>query len=310
MIDGQLSLFGEGVTKGVITDKRQNTVISASRRTDIPAFYYTWLLETLEMGSITLPNPRFPNKYYEVELHPDKVHSIVLWSKNFQNLQKEPGYLKNYNIFFQYTINQYSNVLEPYVPEYKDTLQILNGLLKYYKPEQFMIRFDPVIISSHGEINPTLYKPEKARLLAFERLCKDLKTLGMEKCKVTTSYLDLYGHMKHIINEEAYGIIPLTEERQVEFFKEMAYIAYKHGLSLYSCASPLLERVEGIKQGYCIDGVHLMELFGGKVKTSKDNGQRKDCGCTHSRDIGIYAKGRDGMKCYHGCKYCYIMGNL
>nr|WP_207725162.1 DUF1848 family protein [Anaerocolumna cellulosilytica] len=296
--------------KEVIRNKRQTTVISASRRTDIPAFYYTWLLETLEKGSITLPNPRFENKYYEVELQPDKVHSIVLWSKNFKNLQKEPGYLKNYNLYFQYTINQYSNVLEPYVPDYGETLQILDELLKCYKPEQFTIRFDPVIISLHGEKNPTLHRPEQARLLAFERLCRDLKTLGMEKCRVTTSYLDLYGHMKHIINDEAYGIISLTEERQVEFFKEMASISYKYGFSLYSCASLLLERVEGIKQGHCIDGEQLMQFFGGRVKKSKDNGQRKDCGCTHSRDIGIYAKGQGGMKCYHGCKYCYVMGNL
>lgn len=310
MVDGQLNLFGEVVSKEAIRSGKQTTVVSASRRTDIPAFYYQWLLDTLKKGCITLPNPRFPNKNYEVELQPDKVHSIVLWSKNFKNLQENTGYLKNYNLYFQYTINQYSKVLEPCVPEYKDTLQILEGLLKHYRPEQFNIRFDPVIISLSGENKPTPEKPEKARLLAFERLCNDLKTLGMEKCRVTTSYLTLYGHMKHIISESAYKITSLTEQRQIEIFREMAEISSKYGLKLYSCASPILEQVEGIKAGHCIDGELLMQLFGGKVKTAKDTGQRKNCGCTYSKDIGIYTKGQDGMKCYHGCKYCYVMGNL
>ncbi len=89
----------------------------------------------------------------------------------------------------------------------------------------------------------------------------------------------------------------------------MVEIAERYGISLYSCASPILEQVNGIKVGHCIDGELLEQLFGGKAKKSKDKGQRQSCGCSYSRDIGTYARGINGMKCLHGCKYCYVMGN-
>ena len=128
----------------------------------------------------------------------------------------------------------------------------------------------------------------------------------MENCRVTTSYLFMYGHVKNKIAKSGLAIIHLAENEQISFFTQMAEIAQKYGVSLYSCASPVLEKAEGIKRGSCIDGSLLETLFGGKVKKSKDTGQREACGCTGSRDIGIYSKDADGMKCLHGCKYCYV----
>lgn len=306
MEESQMNFFGEMVKK---REDKIKTVISASRRTDIAAFFYKWLQDILEKGTVELPNPLFQSKTYTVDLKPENVHSIVLWSKNFENVLKEPMYLENYNLYFQYTINNYSKVLEPNVPEYNDTLHILEGLLKKYEPKQFNIRFDPIIISVKGEINPTPDKPGKARLLAFEQLCKDIKALGMDKCKVTTSYLSLYGHLKSIIEKSDFGIIHLDEKQQILFFERMAELAERYGITLYSCASPILEQVSGMKAGHCIEGELLEQLFGGKVKKSKDKGQRESCGCTYSSDIGVYARGTNGMKCLHGCKYCYVMGN-
>lgn len=300
----QMNLFEETIKK---KEEKTKTVISASRRTDIPAFFYDWLQDTLSKGSVELPNPMFQSKTYTVDLRPESVHSIVLWSKNFNNVLKEPKYLGNYNLYFQYTINNYSKVLEPNVPEYKDTLHILEGLLKKYEPKQFNIRFDPIIISLKGEINPTPEKPGKARLMAFEQLCKDIKLLGMDKCKVTTSYLSLYGHVKSIIEKSDLDVIHLNDKQQILFFERMVEIAERYGINLYSCASPILEQVKGMKVGHCIEGEFLEQLFGGKVKKSKDKGQRQACGCSYSRDIGVYARGRNGMKCLHGCKYCYVM---
>jgi hypothetical protein len=303
----QLSIFGEEAIQND-SHKQAKTVISASRRTDIPAFFYDWLQEALAKESVEVPNPMFPNKKYTVDLKPSNVHSIVLWSKDFKNVLMNPGYLDKYNLYFQYTINNYSKFLEPNVPEYKITLKTIEGLLKKYAPEQFNIRFDPVIISTKGEITPTYDVPEKARLNTFEQLCKDLKALGMENCRVTTSYLSLYGHVKDKMGKSGLDIIHLDEEKQIAFFTQMVETARKYDVSLYSCASPILEKVRGINKGCCIDGELLEKLFHGKVKKSKDNGQRAACGCTYSRDIGIYSKNINGMKCLHGCKYCYVIG--
>lgn len=180
--------------------------------------------------------------------------------------------------------------------------------MKKYRPEQFNIRFDPIIVSTKGEINPTPGMPEKARLLVFEQLCCDLRSIGMENCRVTTSYLAMYGHVQNKIGKSGLDIIHLDDEKQILFFSQMAEIAQKYGVSLYSCASPVLEKVDGIHKGHCIDGELLEKLFGSPVKKSKDSGQRKACGCSSSRDIGIYSKSAGGMTCLHGCKYCYVMG--
>ena len=274
-------------------NKQAKTVISASRRTDIPAFFYEWLQESLAKGSVEVPNPMFPNKKYSIDLRTISVHSIVLWSKDFKNVLRNPMNLNEYNLYFQYTINNYSKFLEPNVPGYKETLNTLEGLLEKYSPEQFNIRFDPVIISTKGEINATPDLPEKARLNAFEQLCIDLNVLGMENCRVTTSYLSMYGHVKNKIGKSGLDIIHFDEDKQISFFT-------------YSCASPILEKAKGINRGHCIDGELLEKLFGGKVKKSKDNGQREACGCTYSRDIGIYSRSINGMTCLHGCKYCYV----
>ncbi len=300
----QLNLLGEEV-KEHKSDKQVKTVISASRRTDMPAFFYEWLQEALSKEAVEVPNPMFSNKTYAVDLNPSNVHSIVLWSKNFKNVLVNPIHLEKYNLYFQYTINSYSKFLEPNVLDYNTTLKILEGLLKKYTPGQFNIRFDPVIISTGGEIDPTPGVPEMARLLAFERLCRDLKSLGMENCRVTTSYLAMYPQVKARLEKLGFDMVKLSEDGQLYFFERMAEMAQKYGITLYSCASPILEKVSGIRKGHCIEGELLEKLFGGRVKKSKDNGQREACGCTYSKEIGIYSKSIDGMKCLHGCKYCY-----
>lgn len=309
MDEEQMSFFNVK-PEGKAGRERVKTIISASRRTDIPAFYYDWLQESLKKGSAEVPNPMFPRKVYSVDLRPENVHSIVLWSKNFFNVAQNPGLLENYNLYFQYTINSYSRLLEPNVPEYKDTIHTLELLLKRYNPKCFNIRFDPVIISTKGEIYPDHDVPEKARLKAFEALCRDLKSLGMEECRVTTSYVSLYGHVKSRLKRSRLDFKDLNQDEEILFFSRMAEIADTYNLSLYSCACPVLEKVPGIRRGSCIDGALLEDLFGGKVKKSKDKGQRDECGCSYSRDIGIYKEDKNGMVCRHGCVYCYVMGKV
>lgn len=281
--------------------EKMKTVLSASRRTDLPRFYYEWLQQALKKGDVELANPRFQDRTYRVDLKPEKVHSIVLWSKDFHKVAEEPGYLSQYNLYFQYTVNHYSRRLEPNVPEFNETIRTLERLLKNYRPEQFNIRFDPVILSTVGEVEPTPEKPGKARLEAFEKLCRSMKSLGMQGCRLTTSYLCYYPHVQKRMQELEGDIVKLSEDRQRLFFERMVEIADKYGLPLYSCASPVLMQVPGMKKGSCIDGQLLEQLFGGKVSRAADAGQRKHCGCSRSREIGEY------KPCGHGCIYCYSM---
>ena len=80
----------------------------------------------------------------------------------------------------------------------------------------------------------------------------------------------------------------------------MVRIANKYGIQLYSCSSPIIEGVEGVKRGQCVDGVILAELFGERATKAKDQAQRQACGCSKSKDIGQYTQ-----KCSGNCLYCY-----
>ncbi|EGO62641.1 DUF1848 family protein [Acetonema longum] len=280
-------------------------VISASRRTDLPRFYYSWLQETLRAGNVTLPNPLYREKTYTVDLDPGNVHSLVLWSKDFSLVAQDPQYLENYHLYFQYTVNHYSPVLEPHAPSYRETLGVLEQLLGRYRPEQFNIRFDPIILSDRGEPDLTKNKPEQARLLVFDQLCRDLKTLGMTGCRITTSFVQLYRHVARRLANSGLDLRQPDPDQQVRLAAHLVQIASRHGFILYSCSSPLLSGAAGIQPGHCIDGELLENLFGGRVSRAKDSGQREACGCSKSRDIGSY-----DQPCRFGCVYCYSCKTL
>jgi hypothetical protein len=280
--------------------EQMKQVISASRRTDLPAFYYGWLQAALKAGEVLVPNPRFPNIRYKVDLRPENVHSIVLWSKNLIHVQENPMYLQNYNLYFQFTINSYSKVLEPSSPPYEVSMKVLEGLRKRYPAEQFTIRFDPVIIADKGELIQDGTDPVTCRLDRFRRLCRDLEALGMAGCRITTSYVDLYPQVRDNLIRLNIGLRQLDDNTQKAVLEEMAGIAAERRFNLYSCAETLSRGLAGIHEGKCIDGALLKGLFGGKVSQGKDPGQRAGCGCTKSRDIGSY-----DQKCGFRCQYCY-----
>lgn len=277
------------------------TVISASRRTDLPRFHYRWLQEALRAGEALVANPRFPEKTYRVDLRPESVHTVVLWSKDFANVLAAPGALVDHNLYFHYTINNYSPLLEPGVPPYAASLRTLEGLLARYRPAQFTIRFDPVIISTGGELAPTPGKPGRARLAAFDRLCRDLAALGMRGCRLATSCVALYPHVKkRLATLPGFGLTLLGEDVLRLLFSRLAETAAGHGLAIYACADPRLAGVPGLVPGRCIDGALLAALAGERASLAHDGGQRAACGCTKSVDIGGYHQ-----KCGFQCAYCY-----
>ena len=274
-------------------------IISCSRRTDIPAFYYDWLQGVLENKEIEVPNVKFPEKKYKYDLSPEEIRCIVLWSKNFRNVVENPGYLDDYNLVFNYTITGYNKLLEPNVSTYNESIKIVEKLSNKYNPEQIRPRFDPVILTSNGEVYPTPDKPGKARLNQFDILCRDLSLLGINN--VTYSFVDLYPHVKRRLAMNDIQYLNLNDNLKVKFSQRMVEIADKHGIQIYSCSTPLLESVEGVKKAHCIDAGLIQELFPEKDKVShtKDSGQRKECGCAKSTDIGGY------LPCKHSCVYCY-----
>lgn len=283
-------------------------IISVSRRTDIPAHYYNWFKEQIAKGYVDVPNPLYPEKVSRISLKSEDISCIVLWSKNFENYLKDiennDDFLNLYNLYFQYTITGYNNNLEPTVPSYEKSIDILKGLVKKFKTNQFNIRFDPIIITNNGELHPCFENPFKARLNAFEKLLNDLEKLNMQDCRVTTSYISFYGNTETKLKKANIDYIKLTEKEQIDFMKEMSIVAKKYNRNIYTCANDKFVNagIENILKGHCIDGDLLKTIFDEKYTKSKDKSQRLECGCVKSRDIGLYTQ-----KCYHNCAYCYAM---
>ena len=89
-------------------------IISASRRTDIPAFYAPWFFNRLQEGYLLVPNPFDPRTLSRISLGRDVVDCIVFWTKNPAPMLPRLGELSGYNYYFQYTLN-------PTVPTWKST---------------------------------------------------------------------------------------------------------------------------------------------------------------------------------------------
>ncbi|MGO9416155.1 MAG: DUF1848 family protein, partial [Syntrophobacteraceae bacterium] len=63
-------------------------IVSASRRTDIPAFYSKWFLNRVRRGWCLVPNPFNRNQVSRVILSPEEVDAFVFWSRNPRPLMK------------------------------------------------------------------------------------------------------------------------------------------------------------------------------------------------------------------------------
>ena len=75
-------------------------IVSASRRTDIPAFYMEWMLARLRAGFALVRNPMNPAQVRRVGLTPEEADCIVFWSKNPAPLLARIGELESFGIPF------------------------------------------------------------------------------------------------------------------------------------------------------------------------------------------------------------------
>ena len=89
-------------------------VISASRRTDIPAFYTPWFINRLNAGYACYSHP-YSDRMHRVSLRPEDVHSVVFWSKDYRPLlpHLDEMHSRGYRTCFHYTITGLPRWLEP-----------------------------------------------------------------------------------------------------------------------------------------------------------------------------------------------------
>ena len=278
-------------------------VISASRRTDIPAFYMPWFMDQVARGFFEVVNP-FNGKVAEVAATPEAVHTIVFWSKNFSPFLKggfgETLQQKGYHLFFNFTVNSHEPLLEPRVPPLAGRLQQLDELCRRYGPGAVSWRFDPMCFFAEGA------GADKNNLADFSRIASAAAGCGIERC--ITSFMDDYAKIRRRIAAKPgfRFLYPDPAQRRRIVLDMAAELAHK-GMALYLCCEKeLLDSLpqgSGIRASSCIPNDLLMDFYGGSLSIKKDSGQRvaAGCGCKVSVDIGSYRT----QPCHHQCLFCY-----
>lgn len=270
-------------------------IISASRRTDIPAFYTPWLMNRLRAGFCQVANPFNPAQVTEISLRPEDVEAIVFWTRDPRPLLPRLPEIdaRGYRYYFQFTLTGYPACLEPGLPGQADLIQAFQTLAAQIGPERVIWRYDPILLSNLTD--PIFH------LRHFAELCR---ILSPHTRRVVVSLLDPYAKNRLRLRKLAAAGVQIQEVAEIdaplaELLRGLSATAQAHGLEIVSCAEPHNLTPLGIAPGKCIDDAYIRRVLGIAVKQSKDPSQRPECGCVQSKDIGAYDT------CRHGCVYCY-----
>jgi len=267
-------------------------IISASRRTDIPAFYSGWFFNRIKEGFVLLRNPRRFRQIRRIELNPDAVDAFVFWTKNPAPMLKKLHSLKDYMYYFQFTITPYGRDVEPNVPaKNTDVISMFKEISEAVGTERIIWRYDPIFLNKKYTFDYHVH--------AFTEIAKALHRFTK---KVTISFIvtDYRGPKS---SKNVLCLDEFTNESKQELASKLAYVAKSYGLAIDACAEKMDLRELGIEPARCIDGRLLSKLLGSEPDVKKDKNQRPDCGCAASVDIGMY------NTCMNGCLYCYANYN-
>jgi len=269
-------------------------IISASRRTDIPAFYGPWLSQRLAEGCVLVRNPQNSRQVSRISLDPADVAAFVFWTKNAQPFLPVLEYLdrQGYAYGFQYTLNDYPSAIEPGLPPVGQRLDALLHLSGRLGPARLIWRYDPIIFAHD--------LTSEWHLERFDRLARSLA--GLVRCCVL-SFVDDYRKIQRKMRQAGLQVPEQTARQNL--VAGMARVARQLGLPLQTCCEEPYPD-SGVLPAACISREWLTEITGRPLpagEVTKDPGQRPACRCIQATDIGAYDT------CRHGCVYCYAGGN-
>ena len=265
-------------------------IISASRRTDIPAFYAKWFINRIREGYVLNKNPFNANQVKKIILTPFHVDAIIFWTRNPKPLMPYLDELdeKGLNYYFQYTITGYPRTLEKNTPHPSKAIETFIELSDKIGKEKVIWRYDPIIFTKYTNFD------EHIRL--FNKISKALEG---KTNKVVISFADPYKKITKKLEEVDYSDILDEKTKLYELAKQISKIAESRNMIVETCSETIDLDYCNIKHGKCIDDTLIEKLFNINLNVNKDKNQRKECGCVQSVDIGVY------NTCSHGCTYCY-----
>ena len=260
-------------------------IVSASRRTDIPAFHGEWFMNRVRSGYALVRSPGRPNIVDRVPLDAGSVDMIVFSSKDPGPMMDSFAELRDmgYATSFQITVNPYGRDLEPRVPPWEEVAEDVRALSRLVGPDRVVWRYDPVVSTERYDAG---FHRE-----AFSAIASELRG-SVLRCSF--SFLSGYGKLAEHMASGRLGK-PSEVEREA-FVRTASSIAHENGMRLTCCSGS-----EGICAGVepcgCIDP-DSMRRWGIPYRMPRSP-VRPGCGCVAVADVGMYDT------CLHDCIYCY-----
>lgn len=290
-------------------------IISASRSTDIPTFYSDWFFERWKRGYLSWKNP-----FNGVPLYVSfsKARLVVFWTKNPRPLFKNFSLLEELipNYYFHYSLNDYDKEgLEGKVPNVDSRIETFINLSERIGKEKVIWRFDPMMLTDKIGVHELLKKAEYVgnQLAGYT-----------DKMVISFADISIYPKVESNLRKEEILYYEFTNELMEEVAAGLQQLNQKWGFDIATCSEKVDLNKFGIGHNKCIDDDLIIKLFSNdkvlmdflgveieqptlfdadhsivKKKVIKDKGQREDCGCIMSKDIGQY------NTCPHECVYCY-----
>lgn len=261
-------------------------IISASRRTDIPAFYASWLFNRIKEQYVLVRNPYNPKMISRIDLNPASVDCMVFWTKNAAPMLNRLDRLNAYKYYFQFTVNAYGQELEPGLPPLVQRLETFKRLADAVGKERVIWRYDPILINEKYDIH--FHQQQFAAIAHALDGYTEMCMLG---------FIDHYRHIRTVLAR--HHIEPLVREDIETMASAFKSVLHSSSVQLTTCTSKVDLSPLGIPAGRCIDDRLIERITGHAISARKDKNQRALCQCVQSVDIGAY------NTCLNGCLYCY-----
>ena len=201
-------------------------IISASRRTDIPAFYWEWFQKRLQEQYVLVRNPLNLHQVSRISLRPEVVDGLVFWTKNPEPMLKTLSVLDAYAYYFQFTLNAYAADVEAALPPLAVRIEIFRQLAQKIGAERMIWRYDPILLSARYDL--------QYHAAVFEELAAQLAG-STKKCII--SFLDYYPKIKAGLHQA--GLRGLSEDEQRRLAAVLSQTARQYGLQLETCAEAI-----------------------------------------------------------------------
>jgi len=257
---------------------KQKPVISASRRTELVAFYPDYLCQKI------------------TEIGAENIHTLVLWTRDPTNLWENRNV---YNlvrridqVYVLLTLTGLAEtMLEPHSPPSDRIIELIPRTIDFVNnPERVAWRYDPLIkVNSKDGSSFTNIEPE-----TFLELAGGIVPLGVNR--IITSCATVYKKTERNLHRFSLESDPECQKMAQELIDDvMKPYCLQENVQLSTCVIPPSPNFG------CIDGRLLENLHPQRLPCSvaKDRSQRERCRCTRSIDVGQW------FSCPHGCLYCY-----